>query len=78
MKIQRQPQEVFYKKGALKNFAIFTGKTLFWSLFFIKLQAFNFTKKRLQNRSFPMNTAKFLKTTYVSSKKTSSGCFQKS
>ena len=28
---------VFCKKGALKKFAIFTGKHLFWSLFLIGL-----------------------------------------
>ena len=28
------------KKGVLKNFAIYTGKDLCWSLFLIKLQAF--------------------------------------
>ena len=30
----------FIKKAALKNFAIFTGKQLCWSLFLMKLQAF--------------------------------------
>ena len=30
---QKQPPEVFYKKAAFDNFAIFTGKHLFWSLF---------------------------------------------
>ena len=30
---QKQPPKVFYKKGALKNFANFTGKHLCWSLF---------------------------------------------
>ena len=29
---QKQPPEVFYRKTALKNFAIFTGKHLCWSL----------------------------------------------
>ena len=29
-----------FKIGALKNYAIFTGKQLCWSLFLIKLQAF--------------------------------------
>ena len=35
---------MFYKKTVtfLKNFAIFTGKYLRWSLFFIKLQTFTF------------------------------------
>ena len=32
--------DVFFKEAALKNFSIFTGKHLYWSLFSIKLQAF--------------------------------------
>ena len=35
------------KKSGLKNFAIFIGKHLYWSLFF---------KKRLQHRCFSVNT----------------------
>ena len=38
-----------------KNFAIFTGKHMCWSLFF------NFIEKRLQHRCFPVNIGKFLK-----------------
>ena len=34
---------MIYKKAALKNFAIFTGKHLCWSFFIIKLQAFSTT-----------------------------------
>ena len=52
------------EKGFLKNFAIFTGKHLCWSLILIKLQALmpsNFSKKRLQHRCFPMNFAIFLR-----------------
>ena len=30
---QKQPPETFYKKTGFKNFAIFTGKHLYWSLF---------------------------------------------
>ena len=30
------------KKGALKNFAIFTGKHLCWSLFLIELKVFSY------------------------------------
>ena len=37
---QKQPLELFYKKTVIKNFGIFTGKHLCWSLFLIKLQAF--------------------------------------
>ena len=36
------------KRGALINFAIFTGKNLFWSVFI---------KKRLQHRCFPVKFA---------------------
>ena len=37
------PPEVFYKKAAIKNFEIFTGKHLCWSLFLINLQASHFS-----------------------------------
>ena len=30
---------IIFKKGVLKNFAIFTGKQLWWSVFVIKLKA---------------------------------------
>ena len=48
---------MFYKKTVLKNFAIFAGKYLCWSLFLITVQAF-----RLQDRCFPANFAKYLRT----------------
>ena len=32
---------MFFKIGILKNFAIFTGKNLCWSIFLIKLQVSN-------------------------------------
>ena len=48
--IQKQSFANVLKIGALKNFAIFTGKQLRWN---------NFIKKRLQLRFFPMNIAKF-------------------
>ena len=38
--IQKQPFTMFFKINVLKNFAIFTGKKLRWSLYFINLQAF--------------------------------------
>ena len=43
------------EKYALKNFAIFTGKHLCWSLFLLKLQACKFIVKRLQHRGFLVN-----------------------
>ena len=38
---QKQPPEMFYKRAVHKNFAIFTGKQLCWSLFLIKLPGFS-------------------------------------
>ena len=38
--ISRSSAEVFCKKAAVKTYAKFTGKHLYWSLFLIKLQAF--------------------------------------
>ena len=37
--LRNQPPKVFHKKVVLKNFAVFTGKHLCWSLFLIKWQA---------------------------------------
>ena len=37
---QKQPPDVFYRKGVPKSFASFTEKHLCWSLFLIKLQAY--------------------------------------
>ena len=47
--------QMFFKIGVLKNFAIFTGKHLCWSLFLIKWQAF---------RCFPENIGKFLRAAF--------------
>ena len=61
-------KQMFFKMGILKNLANFTGKHLCWSLFLIKLQAFqacNFIKKRLQHRCFPMKFAKFIRTPFL-------------
>ena len=52
------------EKSVLKNFVIFTGKQLCWSLFFNKaadLQACNFIKRRLQYRCFLVSITKFLR-----------------
>ena len=60
--------QMFSKIGALKSFAIFTGKNLCWSLFLIKFQdwrpAFLF-KKRLQRSCFSVNLAKLLRTAFL-------------
>ena len=49
---------MFFKTGVLKNFAMFPGKSLCWSLILIIC----FIKKILQHRCFPVNIAEFLKT----------------
>ena len=56
------------KKGALRNFAKFTGKQLCQSLFFNKvagLRPATLLKKRLWHRCFPVNFAKFLRTPFL-------------
>ena len=66
--MEKYNEQVFYRKAVLKNFAIFTEKPLCWSLFLHKntgLQSWNFIKKRLQRRFFPVNIAKFLRTTVL-------------
>ena len=51
-----------FSGDVLKNFVIFTGKHLCWSLFLIKLQACKFIEKRLQHWCFPLRVRKFLRT----------------
>ena len=46
---QKQPPEASCKKAILKNFVIFTGKHLCWSLFLIKFQTFRPDSKRDSN-----------------------------
>ena len=60
--------QMFFKTGVLKNFTIFTEKTLVLESLFNKvtgLKACTFIKKRLQHRCFPMNHARFSKTAFL-------------
>ena len=50
--------QMFFKIDSLKIFAIFTGKHLCWIVFF------SFIKEILQHRCFPVNIAKFLRTSF--------------
>ena len=54
------------KKGVPKTFAKFTGKHLCQSLFFNKTAGLRpaTLKKRIWNRCFPVNFAKFLRTPF--------------
>ena len=49
---------MFFKILVLKNFANFTGKHLCWSLFF------NFIKKRLQHKCFPVKFPNFFRVAF--------------
>ena len=60
-------QRCFLKKGVLINFAKFTGKHLCHSLFFNKvadLRSADLLKKKLWDRCFPVNFAKFIRTPF--------------
>ena len=63
---QKQPQ-MFFKRGVLKNFAIFTGKTSMLESRFNKvagLKVCSFIKKRLQHCCFPLNVRKLSGTAF--------------
>ena len=67
-KQQKQPPQVFYKKGVLKNFAKFTGKHLCQGLFSNKvggLRPATLLKKRLWHGCFPVNFPIFLRTSIL-------------
>ena len=60
--------KVFCKAGVLKNFAKFTEKHLWQSLFFKKVAGLRpaaLLKKRLWHRCFPVNFRKFLRTPFL-------------
>ena len=64
---QKQPPEVFCKKGVLQTFAKFTGKHLCQSLFFNNVEGLmpaKLLKRRLWHRCFPVNFAKFWRTPF--------------
>ena len=55
---------MFCKKGALGNFAKFTGKHLCQSLLFNKVALWHSDAGALWHRCFPVNFVKFLRTTF--------------
>ena len=67
LNVKSSRPEAFCKKGVLENFAKLTGKHLCQSLFFNKvagLRPATLLKKKLWHRCFPVNFAKFLRTTF--------------
>ena len=68
IQIQKQPPEVFYKKGVPRNFVKSTEKNLCHNLFLNKvagLRTATSLKKRLWHRCFPVNFVKFLRTHFL-------------
>ena len=68
-KLQKQPPEVFYKKGVLRNFAKFTGKHLCQSLFFNKVAGLrpkdcDFVKKETLAQVFSCEFCEISKNTF--------------
>ena len=66
--IQKQPPEVFCKKGVIRNFAKFKGKHLCQRPFFKKvagLRPATLLKESLWHRCFPLNFAKILRTAFL-------------
>ena len=66
-RVKSSRSQMLFKIGVLKNFPIFTGKHLCWSLFFNKVAGLRpriLLKKRLQHSCFPLNFAKFLRTPF--------------
>ena len=59
--------QMFFGTGAFKNFTIFTGKRLCWSLFLIKIQAsgLQFYQKKLQHRWFSVKFAKSWRASFL-------------
>ena len=62
--VQKQPPWVFYEKDVLKNFAKLTGKHLCQIPFLIKPQPAILLKKRVWQRSFPMDFVNLLRTPF--------------
>ena len=57
--------EIFYEKGVLRDFAKFTGKHLFQSLFYLSHRPATLLKKRHWHGCFLVNFAKFLRTLFL-------------
>ena len=63
--LQKQPPDVFYKKGVLKNFAKFTGKHLHQSLFFKKVSGRGQQLIRKETQVFPCEFCETLRATFL-------------
>ena len=65
-KVRGGLSQMFLKMDVLKNFGIFTGKLLSWSLFLINFYYIvTLSKRDSKNRCSPVNIAKFLRTAFL-------------
>ena len=62
---ENQKQWLVDTFGVLENFANFTRKYLFWSLFFSKVAGLQLNYERLQHRCFRVKFVKFLRTSFL-------------
>ena len=72
-RIRSSRQEVFCKKGVLRNFVKLTGKHLCQSLFFNKVADLKYIKKETLEQLFFCEFCKILRTLFLQN--TSGGCF---
>ena len=59
---QKEPPEVFFKKGVLKKFRKFHRKTPMMERLLIQLQVLGLYEKETQHRCFPVKLTKYLGT----------------
>ena len=64
--VQKQPPDVFCKKGVLKNFAKLSGQHLSQSLLFNKVAGLSYQLylKKISHKCLPVNSAQFLRTPF--------------
>ena len=63
--LQKQPPEVFWKKGVLSNFGKITGKHLYQNLFLNKVAGFSLWEERHWHKRFHGNYVKFLRIPFL-------------
>ena len=73
--IRSSRSQMIFEIGVLEVWNIHRKTSVLESLFskVVSLKAWNFIKKKLQHRCFPVNIAKFLRKFYL--KNTTGGCF---
>ena len=73
--IRSNRSQMIFEIGVLEVWNIHRKTSVLESLFskVVSLEAWNFIKKKLQHRCFPVNIAKFLRKFYL--KNTTGGCF---